>query len=294
MGNTKPQLFAIRAEEPSAPDSGADGPPSGEHATDTSRDLGPPREEEAVRPQDKETQPAPREDEPGLMRKVTEGGSGVTDAQHRDGRPRWQLAKMTEQEWNRALESNDRQLAAAQPGSPDFARLMGVRHQLAFPPPKGVKYEDISRYQAATVKRELEASLPKPARPPLLWWVAVLLGIGALVAMIAFIVPDLMGGAEPRKEAAPTALGATATPPVAPPAPSPEPDAVATAAEVVPAPSASAAAAKTSPAVGGGAKLALPTAVRTAQPVAPATVTPTSTPTPSENTPFFERKQKTP
>lgn len=78
-------------------------------------------------------------------------------------RPRWERAKMSKGEWVRALAANDAEVKKAQPGSPEFSRLMQVRVSLHFPPPSGVSLGDIDRYKQAQFERargkEIEGEL---------------------------------------------------------------------------------------------------------------------------------------
>ncbi|NUO54291.1 MAG: hypothetical protein HOV80_36060 [Polyangiaceae bacterium] len=204
MGSTKPQLFAIKNEETPAPDSGSDDPPSGEHRTGEHAPVERATvEEEAI-------------DEAE--------GRPLTDKEYRDGRPRWEIAKLAEGEWRRALAHNDREISEVAPGSPDFARLMEARHRLAFPPPAGIKYDDISKYHADQVRKELQERLKAAPRPKLdKRWVFLGLGFVALiVAAAVFLLPEL--GREPKDAKAPAATGtpaATTNAPVTPPTPLP-------------------------------------------------------------------------
>lgn len=192
MGSTKPQLFAINNEETPAPDSGSDDPPSGEHRTGEHVAMERPTVEEAS------------------IKEVE--GRPVTNAEYRDGRPRWEIAKLAEGEWRRALAHNDREIAEVAPGSPEFARLMEARHRLAFPPPAGIKYDDISKYHAEQVRRELQARLKEAKRTRKLdkRWLFLGLGFVALiVAAAVFLLPEI--GREPSDAKGPAATGSPAT-----------------------------------------------------------------------------------
>ena len=289
MGTTKPQLFAIQNEETPAPDSGGDDPPSGEHEAgshDTVVDRG------------KRTQPegtaAPEKAGTGFMKPISDRPkSNLTDADHKAGVKRWEIAKLSEGEWRRALSNNDREIAEAEPGSPEFARLMESRHRLAFPPPKGVKYDDISRYHAEQVRKELEATMPRKPRFDRRW---ILLAVGflGLVSLFVIVVVPMLGDAppnEPAKTVAPT------TQPRPPPAPqtavtpatgSPESSGApeATAEQAVTTTVATPPPAKTAPVKTAPTGTQAPTAAVTAP---PATAAPTSS-----NTPYFLPKPKSP
>jgi hypothetical protein len=209
MGSTKPQLFAISNEETPAPDSGSDDPPSGEHPTgEHSADEHPTVEQASVEEAE---------------------GRPVTNKEYRDGRPRWEIAKLAEGEWRRALAHNDREISEVAAGSPEFARLMEARHRLAFPPPAGIKYDDISKYHAEQIRRELQARLKEAERKkPKLDTRWLLLGLGfvaLIVAAAVFLLPEIMGTAGDAKRSSTTAAPtATATaPPVVTAAPSPSP-----------------------------------------------------------------------
>jgi hypothetical protein len=208
MGSTKPQLFAINNEETPAPESGGDDPPSGEHPT---------REHSATeRPTAKQASIEEAEGRP------------VTNKEYRDGRPRWEIAKLAEGEWRRALAHNDREIAEVAPGSPEFARLMEARHRLAFPPPAGIKYDDISKYHAEQVRRELQARLKEADRKKKKpnfdkRWLLLGLGfVGLIVAAAVFLLPEILSDGGAAKGPAPTEAP-TAPPVVTTAAPSPLP-----------------------------------------------------------------------
>jgi hypothetical protein len=299
MGTTKPQLFAIQNEETPAPDSGGDDPPSGEHASgahDTIVDRG------------KQTQPdgtvvpgkmAPEKPGTGFMRPIEDRPkSNLTDADHKNGVKRWEIAKLSEQEWRRALANNDREIAAEEPGSPEFARLMESRHRLALPPPKGVKYDDISRYHAEQVRKELEATMP---RKPRFDRRRLLLFIGFLALLSFFVIvvlPLLQNGPAPAPTGTP-AVAVTATQKSAPTADQKPPQVPPTAETAVtpstaqPETSAVAAPPTTTKPSGPAAKSA--TTAATQAPTA-TTAPPSSTTAapPSSNTPYFLPKPKSP
>ncbi len=297
MGTTKPQLFAIQNEETPAPDSGGDGPPSGEHesgAHDTIVDRG------------KQTQPdgtaAPEKAGTGFMRPIEDRPkSNLTDADHKNGVKRWEIAKLSEQEWRRALANNDREIAAEEPGSPEFARLMESRHRLAFPPPKGVKYDDISRYHAEQVRKELEATMPRKPRFDRRWLLLLIAFLGLLSFFVIVVLPLLQEGPAPAPTGTPAVAG-TATQKSAPTADQKAPQApqtpptaetAVTPGTASPEPSAGATPPTTTRPSGSAAKSA--TTAATQAPTA-ATAPPSSTTAapPSSNTPYFLPKPKSP
>jgi hypothetical protein len=198
MGTTKPQLFAIQNEDTPSPDPGHDDPPSGEHARAPAERPRTDMDVEAIDLVDvKERRTVDSDKTTGFMRDISKPEKpAITDADHRDGKPRWEIANLTEGEWRRALAHNDSEIAEVVPGSPEFARLMEVRHRMSFPPPKGVKYDDISRYHAEQIRKELEATMPRRPRIDRKW---ILLGVGfvVLAALGAALLFSEIGGDAP-------------------------------------------------------------------------------------------------
>jgi hypothetical protein len=216
----------------------------------------------------------------------------LTDADHRDGKPRWEIANLTEGEWRRALGHNDREISEVTPGSPEFARLMEVRHRMAFPPPKGVKYDDISRYHAEQIRKELEATMP--ARPRIeRRWVLLAAGFIALAVAGGALLASELGrdravtpSAAPPLDPAPTAKSATAT------AAAPEPAATTTAPDTT-TPEPTGSASSTAP---DGAGARPPTSAKKAGDPAPA-ASPAQPPAPAATssnpyTPYFMPQSK--
>ncbi len=218
MGSTKPQLFAIQNEATPSPESGGDDPASGKHPT---------------RPTDIADTAAEHGLDDGSPQEDDGAEGGVTDGEYRDGKPRWKIANLTEAEWRRALAYNNREIAEVTPGSPEFARLMEARHRMAFPPPAGIQYADISRYHDEQIRKELEAHVAAVPRPRSnAKWIALGLGfVALLVVAVVFVLPEL-GTPDATPTAQPT-QAAAAPPTVAPqPAqPAPQVTVTATAAE---------------------------------------------------------------
>lgn len=296
MGSTKPQLFAIQNEHTPAPDSGGDGPPSGEHETGAHATVvtGPPIEVQDSDPREKPTLPPEQAPEQahGFMRDISKPErSNLTDADHKNGVLRWEIAKLTESEWRRALAHNDREIAETTPGSEDFARLMEARHRMAFPPPKGVKYDDISRYHADLMRKELQAVMPKKPRFDRRW---ILLGIGFLALLtvgVIVVVPALRDGPAPEPSGAPPAKAPTAGPAATA---APEPDkTVAPAQTEEPAQPVTAQPVTTERPASPPQKSSAP--VTTQAPAATTSPPSTATAAPSSaNTPYFLPKSKSP
>ena len=101
-------------------------------------------------------------------------------------RPRWERAHMSKGEWDRALAANDAEVKKAQPGSPEFSRLMQVRVSLHFPPPSGVSLADIDAYKQAQFERargkEIGLELRRARQPSR--WHTVLLAIVCVVSLL--------------------------------------------------------------------------------------------------------------
>lgn len=101
-------------------------------------------------------------------------------------RPRWERANMPKGEWERALMANDAEVAKAQPGSPDFSRLMQVRVNLHFPPPRGVSLADIDAYKQAQFTRargkEIDLELRRASDSPR--WQTIALALVSVVSLL--------------------------------------------------------------------------------------------------------------
>jgi hypothetical protein len=106
------------------------------------------------RPTERETLQAP--DEPPQI-------GGTTDRHHRAGRPRWEIARVSKEEWERALAANDQEMKRVRPGSTEFVRLMDVRGRLCLPPPPGASLEEVDRFARARLREHLAGAYPAPA-----------------------------------------------------------------------------------------------------------------------------------
>ncbi len=211
--------------------------------------------------------------------------------QGKDQRPRWERAKMPKGEWDRALASNDAQIAKTEPGSEEFARLMDVRIRLHFPPPKDLNWKQIESYKSSQYRNllagELEAELKrsdKTGRVRTAIYVAAAVLFMAVVGLAFTMLskaPDPNESAAPQpapKPARPTAQAPTVTAKPSEPAVTAATAESTAAAPITSEPSATATTAPSVKPTGALPKTAGPTAT-TAAPTA--TTAPTQTAAPS-------------